>query len=333
MTPMPPPAAPSESWLSRAHRDLQGRRWPAKLATAAYVALVALAANKTGIAYILFPELGALAHDIFQRPHGTWATAPLMLVLTPFLTAMLGTLLTQHLPYGVVSVLLSVGSSILIIRLLRSPIAPAISAGLLPMALGIPSWLYPPSILIGTVLLALISRVWRRLAAEPPAVRSPTDLADDITEQTPARYNWVPFFLAFLIGAVVIVEVTGWRFLLFPPLVVMGFEMFAHSAVCPWANRPIMLPVACTLTAAGGVLLVSLLGVGSIAAIGSTLLGVLVLRVLNLHVPPAVAVGLLPFVIPNPGYQFPVAVGLGTLLLTGSFLLWRTMNTVKRMIA
>jgi hypothetical protein len=99
------------------------------------------------------------------------------------------------------------------------------------------------------------------------------------------------FFVAFLIVAVVIVEVTGWCLPLFPPLVVMGFEMFANSTVCPWANRPITLPVACTLTAVGGVLLVSLLGAGSLAAIGSTLLGVVVLRVLNLHVPPAIAVG------------------------------------------
>ena len=331
MTPIPPPDAPSGSFVARARRLPQGRRWPAELATAAYIALIAVAADRTGVAYILFPELGALAHDIFQRPHGTWSKAPLMLVLTPFVTAVIGTLLTQHLPYGVVTVLLSVGSSVLIIRLLRSPIAPAISAGLLPLTLGIPSWLYPPSILIGTVMLALISIPWRRLAAAPPAVPSPSDLADDITEQPPRHYTWVPFFLAFLVGTVLAAEITGWRFLLFPPLVVMGFEMFAHSDVCPWANRPIILPVACTLTAAGGVLLVSLFGVGSLAAIGSTLFGVLVLRVLKLHVPPAVAVGLLPFVIADPGYRFPAAVGLGTVLLTGSFLLWRKMNIRHRM--
>ncbi len=333
MTPIPSPDPSPGSFFLRAWHLLRGRRWLAELATGAYIALIAVAADKTGVAYILFPELGALAHDIFQRPHGTWSKAPLMLVVTPFLTAVIGTLLTQHLPYGVVSVLLSVGSSILIIRSLRSPVAPAISAGLLPLTLGIPSWMYPPSILIGTVMLALISIPWRRLAAAPPAVPSPGDLAADITEQPPRHYTWVPFFLAFLVGTVLAAEFTGWRFLLFPPLVVMGFEMFAHSAVCPWANRPVILPVACTLTAAGGVLLVSLFGVGSLAAIGSTLFGVLVLRVLKLHVPPAVAVGLLPFVIDDPGFRFPIAVGLGTALLTGSFLLWRTSIRFKRTMA
>ncbi|EIU2922724.1 hypothetical protein L4O91_005290 [Pseudomonas aeruginosa] len=38
--------------------------------------------------YILFPGLGALAHDVIKRPHGTWAKAPGMLVLTPLLTGL-----------------------------------------------------------------------------------------------------------------------------------------------------------------------------------------------------------------------------------------------------
>jgi hypothetical protein len=44
--------------------------------------------------------------------------------------------------------------------------------------------------------------------------------------------------------------------------------------------------------------------------------------VFNLHVPPALAVGLLPFVIQRPNYEFPVVVAVGTLLLTMLFLLW-----------
>ena len=77
------------------------------------------------------------------------------------------------------------------------------------------------------------------------------------------------------------------------------------------------------LTATGGVALVVLLGVGPLAAVGSILIGIAVLAAFDLHAPPALAVGLLPFVIARPGYMFPVAVGCGTLLLTLSFLLWR----------
>ena len=36
--------------------------------------------------------------------------------------------------------------------------APAISAGVLPLVMGIGSWWYPPSILLGTCVLALLSQ-------------------------------------------------------------------------------------------------------------------------------------------------------------------------------
>src|SRR5450631_223355 len=96
--------------------------WLGEVATAFYIIIIALIAQLTGLSFVLFPELGALSHDILKRPHGTWAKAPLMLVVTPFMTGVVGTLVTRNLPYSMVSVLLTVGSAILIIRLLRSPI-------------------------------------------------------------------------------------------------------------------------------------------------------------------------------------------------------------------
>jgi hypothetical protein len=52
----------------------------------------------------------------------------------------------------------------------------------------------------------------------------------------------VPFFLVFLVIALALVQATGWRFLLFPPLVVIAFEMFVHAQACPWAQRPLPFP-------------------------------------------------------------------------------------------
>ena len=291
-----------------------------------YIGAIAEIARATGHAYVLFPELAALAHDILKRPHGAWARAPLMLVLTPFLAGVVGTLVTGHMAFGLTSVLLVVGCSILIIRILRSPIAPALSAGLLPLVLGDASWWYPPSLLVGLGLLAALSQLWRRVVPAPSPVVSIRDIADDVIEQAPHDYSWVPAFLLFIAAATLLAEWTGLRFLLFPPLVVVAFEMFAHAAVCPWARRPLVLPVACTITAAAGVALVGLLGAGPLAAVCSLAVGIAVLRVVDLHVPPALAVGLLPLVMAKPDYAFPISVGAATLLLTASFLVWRKLS-------
>ena len=310
--------------------------WPGEAATVVYIALIALIAQAMSVPYVLFPELGALSHDIFKRPHGTWARAPLMLVITPVLAGVIGTLVAQHLRYGFVSVLLSIGGAVLVIKILRSPIAPAISAGFLPLSLGITSWLYAPSLLIGLGLLAALSLVWRRFGPLPAEAGSPRDVVDDLVEEAPHDYAWVPFFIAFLLAAILLVEVTGWRYILFPPLVVIGFEMFAHAQACPWAARPLVFPLACTLSAAAGVLLVAFVGNHPLVVAASIVFAIGVLRACDLHMPPVIAVGLLPFVIAKADYTFPLSVAIGTLLLMAFFLVWRkvaksgVMNLLRR---
>lgn len=299
-----------------------------ELLTALYMGAIAWIAAITHVHSILFPELGALAHDVIKRPHGTWAKAPGMLVLTPLLTGLVGTILIRNMGGGILPILLATATAILIIRVLQSPIAPAISAGVLPISLNITSWYYPASLLVGLVLLALISLIWRRIVP-PPQVRSSVDTADDMTEEAPRGYSWLPFFLVFLVGTAVLAEVTGWRLILFPPLIVIGFEMFAHSEVCPWAQKPIRLPIACTLSALIGVALVTAFGDAPLAVIASTACGILILRVFDLHVPPALAVGLLPFVIPAVDYRFAASVGIGTLSLTMLFLVWRRLRKTR----
>jgi hypothetical protein len=285
-----------------------------------FIACIAEIAHVSGLSYVLFPELGALSHDTLKRPHGTWARAPLMLVLTPLLAGVVGTLVTRSMAFGLVSVLLVVGASILIIRLLRSPIAPALSAGLLPLVLGDASWWYPPSLLVGLGLLAGVSQIWRRIVPRSPDAVSTRDLADDRTEKAPGDYGWAPFFLLFIAAMSLLAVATGLRFLLFPPLVVIAFEMFAHPSVCPWARRPLALSAACTTAAVAGVLLVGLLGVGPLAAACSLAVGIGVLKALDLHAPPALAVGLLPLIVAKPDFGLPASVAISTLLMAAFFL-------------
>jgi hypothetical protein len=310
------------------------RRIAAEIISLVYIAIIAAVANATGAFYVLFPELGALSHDVFTRPRGTWANSPLMLAITPVLTGAIGIEVTRTMPYGFASVLLNVIAAIAVVLGLGSPVAPAISAGLLPLVLGVTSWWYPPGIMFGTVLLAVLSTGWKGYVASDggvvetaaqPAEEVAQELAEDITHEVaaPVRARWekLAALLAFVAVAVMFVKLTGWRFILFPPLVVIGFEMFVHPDVCPWAKRPLMLPVACFLTALGGFIFWKFLGVTPLTAALCMGWGIVVLRALDLHVPPALAVALLPLVMTHPTIVYPLAVGLGTLLLTGWFFL------------
>lgn len=303
-------------------------RFGGELIALVYIAIIAEIACATGAVYVLFPELGALSHDVLTRPRGTWANAPLLLAITPALTGVIGIVFTRSLPYGYLSVLLTVGGAIAVILALRSPIAPAISAGLLPLVLGVKSWWYPPAILLGTALLAALSVPWRNYCATRtaamPAQRE--DLLDDLLEMAPSGHGWLLVLMAFVAVAVLFVKLTGLRFVLFPPLVVIGFEMLGHTAICPWARKPLRLPLACFLTAFGGFLSWRFIGVTPIAAVCSMAWGIAVLRTCDLHVPPALAVALLPLVMDKPTLAYPFAVGIGTTLLSLWFLAYQRIS-------
>jgi hypothetical protein len=55
--------------------------------------------------------------------------------------------------------------------------------------------------------------------------------------------------------------------------------------------------------------------------------GIVALRLFDLHVPPTLAVALLPQVMNSPTIAYPISVGLGTLLLTLWFLLYQQIPT------
>lgn len=280
------------------------------------LAYIVLAADLHGCHYLLFPGLAALSYDVLTRPWGKWAGQPGRLLVTPVAGAVIGVLVTR-IPFGVAAILLIVTSCVLLLALLRSTVGPGIAAGALPLFLGIKTWLYPASIALSLIVLVAILLPWQRHCRRKypePGISTPS--VDDVLESPPAGTAWVMPFFAFLTVMALCATTAGLRLILFPPLIVIAYEMFAHPSTCPWAGKPLALPGVCVLNAVAGWGAVSLFGRGAIAAACAMALGIAALRLLRLRMPPALAVGLLPLVIGSPTINFPISVAIGSGALT-----------------
>lgn len=297
----------------------------AVLASAAYLALITGLARSSGLDLLLFPELAALTTVVIGMPAHPWARSPRLLVLTPALTGTLGIALARQLPYGPLAVGLVVTASLLLVRLLRSPVIPALSAGLLPLALGLQSWLYPLALLPGTLGLALLIqwrrgelwryRPWRRpgsLSDGPEQAVAAAVSGLPLTPLLPPLRLWLGPLLLFLAGALLLVRLLGSPLVFYPPLLVLAWETLARPDHCPWRGRSGAILTATGLAALIGLLLVRWLGPMPLATVLSVLLVALLLARLRLTCPPAFAVALLPFVVPAPTVAFPLHVLAGT---------------------
>ncbi|MFZ9754098.1 MAG: hypothetical protein ACO3B3_11170 [Cyanobium sp.] len=307
------------------------RRAAPWLATALFLAAITALGQASGLKLLLFPELGALASVVFSDPASRWARSPLMLVLTPSLTAVLGVAVSASLPYGPLSVLLVVAAGLLVLWGLRSPVAPALSAGYLPLALGIHDWTYPLAILLGTSALVLVSRLQGLGQRHPPgrgvAPSAAASTADSrsaahgalpaargpgLHQPLPSPRIWLLPLLVVLAGALALGQLLGTRLVLYPPLLVIAWETLVHRDRIPWRSRFVALLSATTLAAALGLWLALSFGARHApAAFLAVLVTAVLLRGLRLTCPPAFAVALLPLVLPQPPLAYPLFVLVG----------------------
>lgn len=298
------------------------------LMEAVAVCYIVVAAQCDGRHYLFFPGLAALAYDVLTRPWGKWASQPARLVLTPSLGAVAGVWVARQFPYHGVTVVALVTLCLLVVAALKSNIAPTIAAGVLPLVLGIKSWVYPASIAVSLVVLLCLLLPWQRYCRRGyrwAGAAAATNL-DDVLETPPGGRAWLVPFYAFVTVMAICAEASGLRLLLFPPLIVIAYAMFAHPESCPWAGKPIALLAACSLISTAGWLVVSLWGKGGFAAGCAMVFGIVVLRILRFHMPPALAIGLLPLVIGSRSIEFPVSVTIGAAALTLAYLLYRRLN-------
>jgi hypothetical protein len=114
---------------------------------------------------------------------------------------------------------------------------------------------------------------------------------------------------------------TDLKLLLFPPLAAIGYTVLRtpHSPLAHLRSvvlAPTLASVFGTGLAAGG-------GLQVWTAAAATLVGVVIVELLQAHAPPTVAVAILPLFSSTPSWIYPVSVLVATTALYGVFLVWR----------
>jgi hypothetical protein len=129
----------------------------------------------------------------------------------------------------------------------------------------------------------------------------------------PPLRQWILPFALFLLGGLALVQLTGSRLVLFPPLLVIAFETIVNRLHCPWRGRYGAVLLVANASALVGLILVKLLGVVPAASFLAVLATLALLHLTRLTFPPALGLALLPFVIPQSQLSYPLFTTIGSL--------------------
>lgn len=221
----------------------------------------------------------------------------------------------------VLIVVLSLG----VIGLLRSPILPALSAGVLPLVLHVSQWSYPLSLFASCCALGTFA--WIRRSREGAAPET-----GDGKRPLPLERRdllRVCLYLVFLTVIATLAQVTKRPLLLFPPLAVLSFDVLVRrqSWVAGYGSlRLILLFFFCGTS---GVVAIHYLGDTSLA-VAAAMTGALLAQVgLALYVPPAIAVSIVPFVTSAAGITYPSEAALSVAILVAFSPLARSLTPAQ----
>lgn len=284
---------------------------PAALAVLT-VMLMTAAAEFSGEKEILFPEIAAIAAGALIAPKFAWETSKLRLFVLICIGSVLGLLISMFVPLALsVKLCIAFLAASLLFQFSGTTFAPVISSVVLPVMLGTNSVIYPIAAAVLTFLILMERMLTEKLGIAEKSEFSP--------EPMPDKNALVRLAARWLIGSIAIVLAvgTGFGFAVAPPLLV------AFTEFCRKDSAVRKKPVAITLLIAGCALVgavcrsvFTLLGWKMFAAAGVTMLIVcIIMKSAKLFVPPAAALSVLAFLIPEEAViTYPLQIAAGTVI-------------------
>lgn len=284
---------------------------PAAL-TVLTVMLMTAAAEFSGEKEILFPEIAAIAAGALIAPKFAWKTSKLRLFVLICIGSVLGLLISMFVPLALsVKLCIAFLAASLLFQFSGTTFAPVISSVVLPVMLGTNSVIYPIAAAVLTFLILMERMLTEKLGIAEKSEFSP--------EPMPDKNALVRLAARWLIGSIAIVLAvgTGFGFAVAPPLLVAFTEFCRKDSAVRKKPVAIMLLIAgCALVGAVCRSVFTLLGWKMFAAAGVTMLIVcIIMKSAKLFVPPAAALSVLAFLIPEEAViTYPLQIAAGTVI-------------------
>ena len=277
---------------------------------------------------IIFPEIAAIATGALLTPKLAWRTDYLRTFAAIAVCALLGLCIVLWIPGAVwfqMSIAYLLASALFLFS--RTSFAPMISAAVLPVLLQTRSVVYPIAACILTAVILLTRWLLVRCEILEDVSFTPMPKPD-------AAAVWQALLRWLTASAVIFTALKlGIRFAAAPPLLVAFTEFWKPDAVS--RKRPaavISLLALCALAAAAfRYLLCIRLSLAPCFAAALTVIAVYcIMRRFSLMLPPAAAVSVLAFLIPEEALPFfPLQILCGITVLVGASYLYRENRTRK----
>lgn len=284
-----------------------------------FIFLMFLIARITGNKEIIFPEILAVLLGAWCTEKMAWKTGRISMVIVMTIAAFAGVAVSRFIPVPLYfKALIGFVFAALLLIISDSAMTPAISACLLPIYIGTTEFTYSFSVMIMMILIAAGQKLMVELGIKEGNV--PVHYMPDFEEQLKL---WAILFVAFMLLALYPL-MSGNIFVFLPPIIVMFAESSQKHLIK--GVRAKMWLVTVLAAFIGGLCQFVLVDWFRwpvfIAGTVSAALVLLMQRGMKLNLPPACAIAILPFIIPDwvMIYPFAVTLGSGVMLLASSFI-------------
>ena len=268
-----------------------------------------------GVQEIIFPEIAALAFGAWIMEERPWPGPVWTIWFSPTLGALTGVVLMRLLPLSLVALTcLAFVFVLLQLKLARSTMSPSFSAAILPIITGIHSWAYPAAVCLMTGVIALVTQA--HFQGDPP---EPSCLPQG--RDAPSSLAWscrhYGKLLFFILVVALFATTWGGLFMIAPPLIVAFIEMTHPGSSLRQKSMPrlLLLFTCCALAGTACITLVTRTFSGPmwLGAGLSLTCALAISKVLHLASPPAMALALLPTILPQEALLFyPLQVMAGS---------------------